>query len=170
MIHWIQMVTWSPGHWRGSWSTQHVATWHVASDVRVLGEGGLLVTLIDHFLRDITHIWKFDYDSTGHTWGGRRASNVLCSMGKTWPGHTFLWIVTCERPVPFVEQREHFQLPFLLQPCVTFPQHGTACWKSPFLFRMHNTCLFWWVDHCRRDSCQSWQDNEAQSDEPRLWW
>ena len=44
------------------------------------------------------------------------------------------------------------------------------CWKSPFHFRTHNLCLFWWVDHCIRDSCQSWLDNGAQSDEPQLWW
>ena len=67
---------------------------------------------IDHFPRDVTYTQKFDYYSADHTWGGNHALlTYYVQWGK--PNQRTAMHV---KPALFVEQREHFHLPFVASP------------------------------------------------------
>ena len=78
---------------------------------------------MDHFPCDITRMWKFDYYSVDHTWGGSTRFKCLTFYGEN-PTSTCipacklrLEIATHERTALFVEQRECFHLPFVTTSC-----------------------------------------------------
>jgi len=103
----------------------------------------LQVSTIDNFPCNVTRMRKFDYYSTDHTWrmGGRAEQCFKCialygenpTSAHIPACNAACEIATCEEPSPFVEQRKHFQLPFVASPC-DFPSPRYSQMKITLLF------------------------------------
>ena len=130
---------------------------------------------MDHFPCDITRMWKFDYYSVDHTWGGSTRFKCLTFYGEN-PTSTCipacklrLEIATHERTALFVEQRECFHLPFVTTSC-DLPSWRYSRLEITLSFHNAQSVPLLVSRLLYKDSGQSWLDNGAQSDEPQPWW
>jgi len=80
-----------------------------------------------------------------------------------------LGIATCERPALFVEQREHFHLPFVATSC-DLPSQRYSLLEITLSFQNAQSVPILVSRPCTRNFWQSWLDKGAQSDEPRPCW